>query len=231
MGKSSPILSKIILSETKATKYDILYSLNFKHDEQILNQIVLMLNEGEKTQELIALELLELVLEEQEKKWILPIFREEQPENILIKLELEFPQVLLGKEKRLVSILGNNFIDIPSIIKSLALIELIKSFDDPVYQQLVNTFSKNGRELVQFSANQLSQRKTLSDKTGLLNYPEHYEDLISTDIEFYQKSEKITTLQSFYWINDSNDKKNPKNLISLVYWTLYKEVFPLERLN
>lgn len=231
IGKTSPILSNIILSEAKATKFDILYTLNFKHDQKILNQIVIMLNQGEKSQDLIALELLELLLEEQEKKWILPIFREEQLDNVLKKLEAEFPQVLLGKEKRLISILGNNVLDLPSIIKSIALEELISSFPDPAYTQLAITIAKNSKGIIQYVAYKSDKDKLESNDLKYGNKPEYYEDLLAKTIEFYQKSEIYPTLHYFYWIKEY-DMENPKgNSIESVYRTLYQSVFPMDRLE
>lgn len=231
IGKTSPILSNIILSEAKATKFDILYTLNFKHDQKILNQIVQMLNQGEKSQDLIALELLELVLEEQEKKWILPIFREEQLDNVLKKLEAEFPQVLLGKEKRLISILGNNVLDLPSIIKSIALEELISSFPDLAYTQLAITIAKNSKGIIQYVAHKSDKDKLESNDLKYGNQPKYYEDLLAKTIEFYQKSEIYPTLHYFYWIKEY-DMENPKeNSIESVYRTLYQSVFPMDRLE
>jgi ATP:ADP antiporter, AAA family len=231
IGKSNSILSNMVLLEIKATKNDILYSLNFHNDPIILNQIINMLNIGDKTQELIALELLELILEEQEKKWILPIFRENQTENILNKLESEFPQILMGKEKRLISILANNLIDIPAIIKSTALIELISSFPDPTYYQLVNTISKNSSGVIQFVANRLMQIKNNSNNKALATTTNIFSDLLNTSTDQFQKSEISTTLQYLYWIEDSESDNQNENKMTPVYNNLYKSVFPMERLE
>ena len=231
LSKSTPALSKLILSEAKATQYDILYSLNFNHDQQILNQLVQLLNQGNRSQELIALELLELVLEEQEKKWILPILREEQPENVLYNLEGEFPQALLGKEKRLVSILANTLMDIPSVIQSQALIELINAFPEQTYRQLVTTLAKNGKGLLQFSATKLNQEIHPSQEVEPVNHPKQYAELLTTEMDTYQESELTTTIPHSYWVNDMNTETGSEKPFDLVYKTLYHSVFPMERVQ
>jgi hypothetical protein len=231
-GKSNSLLSQMILSEARATKYDILYALNFNHDPQILNQIILMLNQGEKSQELIALELLELVLEEQEKKWLLPIFREENQENILTKLEAEFPQVLLGKEKRLISILGNNQQDIPSIIKSEALRELIKLFPDPKYHQLASAIAKKSKAPIRRIGNEIEQTKSNYLEQGIPNQQKFIANLSGEQIsETYQATEINTSLQYFHWIKDPNSQDSQEHLLNSLYKILYQSVFPMEKMN
>ena len=228
--QSSTELSQIILSEAKSAKHDILYCLHFKYDSETLNQILLMLNQEEKTQELIALELLELVLEEQDKKWILPIFREVNLENILNKLEGEFPQIQMGKEKRLVAILGNNTLDIPLLVKSQALIELFNEFQDPIYHRLTNTLAKNGHDLVQLTAEKLIEFKKTSPDEKLTSFGEVKIESKSLRIE-ESHAEEECTLAYAYWIRDLNRNSEDSQAIPLLYRTLYQEVFPMERLN
>ena len=232
IGKSNHILTHMILSEANTTKYDILYALNFKHDRQILNQIVLMLNQGEKPQELIALELLELVLDEQEKKWLLPIFREENQENILKKLEAEFPQVLLGKEKRLLSILGNNQLDIPAILRSQALGELIRLFPDPKYHQLATTIAKKSKGVIHHIDKKLNQSKSPFNEPGFDHHQEIKADLLDKQaIDSYHGPEINTSLQYFHWIKDSKSETLNENSFNSVYMTLYQSVFPMESIH
>jgi len=230
LTNSNPALYKLILSEAKATQFDILYALNFRHDPMILKQIVQMLNQGEKSQELIAMELLELVLEEQEKKWILPILKEEQPENILSKLEAEFPQAVLGKEKRLVSILANTLTDMPSLIKSQALIELITSHADKNYHQLATTLSKNSKGLIQFTATKLNQSSGVLPMDNLSDHPKYFANLLTSELNHYLESETTTTISYFYWANEMC--ADPLEIkIQPVYSTIYQSVFPLERFS
>lgn len=183
LNKTNPILTKLVLSEIKATRLDILYALNFNHDPKILNQIVIMLNQGEKSQELIALELLELILEEQEKKWILPILREENPQNVLNRLEGKFAQALLGKEKRLISIVANTMMDISSIIKSQAIIELVSSFPSPTNLQLAPTIGKNTKGLIQYTGIKFNQDSNQAQVQDGNTSPKYYEELLSSDLK------------------------------------------------
>ena len=229
IGKSIHVLNNMILSEANTTKYDILYALNFKHDREILNQIVLMLNQGEKSKELIALELLELVLEEQEKKWLLPIFREENQENILKKLEAEFPQALLGREKRFLSILGNNKHDIPAIIRSQALKELVRLFPDPKYNQLAITIAKKSKGTDHHLDHKLDQKKSELNESGIETAQAIKANLLnSKTLESYPEAEINTSLQYFHWLKDINSETLQDNSLNSVYMILFQSVFPME---
>ena len=229
LGKSKTTLSTLILFEVKATKLDILFSLNFRYEQSILSQISNMLNQNEKPEELIALELLELVLAEQEKKWILPLFREDQTDNILNKLEADFPQVFLGKERRLLSLLGNNLQDIPEIIKSETLKELTNCYPNPEYEKLALTYSKSGSGTVKYTAGQLIQTKVKSDNQTF-NDPTDFESLIK-NISNAQGSNLSTSLQYFYWINNSDPSDQKNYSMNSIYRILFHHVFPMERLN
>lgn len=229
LGKSKTILSTLILFEVKATKLDILFSLNFRHEQSILSQISNMLNQNEKSEELIALELLELVLAEQEKKWILPLFREDQTDSILNKLEADFPQVFLGKERRLLSLLGNNLQDIPQIIKSETLKELTNCYPNPEYEKLAITYSRSASGIVKYTASQLIQTKAkLNDQS--FNNPTDFE-LLNKNAINAQGSDLSTSLQYFYWINNSDPSNQKHYSMDSIYRILFHHIFPMERLN
>ena len=233
LGKSDSELSHFIQAEINASKLDILYCLHFKYDSETLNQILLMLNQEEKNQELIALELMELVLDEHDKKWILPIFRESNHENILSKLEREFPQILMGKEKRLVAILANNTLDIPTLIKTKSLIELFHEFPFPIYHQLAATIAKNGKGQLQVTAQKLIEYKnTEIEKKWIPKAEISPESKTSHQPETSQKT-LADTLSYHYWISDlnSNPEESESSPLLLVYEALYKTVFPMESKN
>lgn len=230
LGKSYPELDKLILAEIDGTKNDILFCLSFKHDPLTVNQITLMINQGDKSEELISLELLELILEEQEKKWILPIFKEKNPEKILVKLERDFAQVHLGKEKRLLSILAAFKLDIPNLIKAKALEELLLHFPNSSNQNLANTIKKNNLNLNLFGLdlgieeNEISQ----SSKVGLDN------SSLTPRMEQSSLLREEISLHYSYWM-DTNKTGQVKNRISQkmqpIFNTLFPVVFPLEKLN
>ena len=189
-----------------------------------------MINQGDKFEELISLELLELILEEQEKKWILQIFKEKNPEKILLKLERDFAQVHLGKEKRLLSILAAFKLDIPNLIKAKALEELLLHLPNSSNQNLAKTFKKNNLNLNLFGinlgieGNQMSQSsKAVLDNSSL-----------KARIEQYSIVGEEKSLHYFYWM-DTSETAEVKNRIGQkmqpIFNTLFPVVFPLEKLN
>lgn len=234
LGKTYPILDKLLLSETKATKNDILYCLSFKHDPVTLNQIVTMINQGDKSQELISLELLELILEDQEKKWILPIFKETIPEKILNKLVSDFPQVLLGQEKRLISLVTSYNLDIPELIKSQALLALLRDFPSQANLGLLNSLKKSNVRLAQL-ATVNSTKEVLVEKGESQILPSApFGAQIKNELLRYQSSEELTSVHHFYWMNASHqtDGVAVENIrLKSVYKTLFPAVFPMEKLN
>jgi hypothetical protein len=233
LGKSYPALDKLILSETKTAKNEILYCLSFKHDPVTLNQIVTMINQGDKSEELISLELLELILEEQEKKWILPIFKESNPDKILGKLERDFPQVVLGNEKRLLSILSSFKLDIPSIIKSQALIDLLRDFPSMSNKALFNSIQKSNPRLSQLT-NKFEGERNGGNSTAVLDVDPVSNQDLENEFAGQQTSAEVSSLHYSYWFNkpEANEEGSSaqKGLYS-VYKTLFPVVFPLEKLN
>ena len=234
LAKTYPILDKLLLSEIKATKNDILFCLSFKHDPVTLNQIVTMINQGDKTEELISLELLELILEEQEKKWVLPIFKETNPDKILTKLERDFPQVILGQEKRLLSLVSSYNLDIPGLIKSQAFLALHRDFPSLANHGLLNSLKKSNLRLAQLATvNLIDDLQVEESRSGALSTTP-FGNQLKKDLVHYQASEELTSLNQFYWLNDSSGKEsvsmeNP--MMESVYKTLFSAVFPMEKLN
>lgn len=234
LGKSYPILDKLLLSETKATKNDILYCLSFKHDPTTLNQIVTMINQGDKSQELISLELLELILEEQEKKWVLPIFKESTPDKILNKLASDFPQVVLGLEKRLISLVTGYNLDMPELIKSQALLALQFDFPSAANQGLLNSLKKSNPHLAQLATVNSTEDVQGGNGQSQVLPTAPFGAQLKKDLLRYQASEELTSLNHFYWmnpINENGDVAVENSSLESVYRTLFPAVFPLENLN
>jgi MFS family permease len=233
LGKTYPMLDKLLLSETKTAKNDILYCLSFKHDPVTLNQIVTMINQGDKSEELISLELLELILEEQEKKWILPIFKESNPDKILSKLERDFPQVVLGNEKRLLSILGSFKLDIPNLIKSQALLALLRDFPSVSNKALFNSIQKSNPRLSQLT-NKVEGEGKVGNSTAVLDVDPVSNQELENEFAGQQTAAEVSSLHYCYWFNKSEVNEEgtsaQKGLYS-VYKTLFPVVFPLEKLN
>jgi len=234
LEKSYPVLDRLLLAETKAAKNDILYCLSFKRDKNTLDQIVTMINQGDKTQELISLELLELILNEQEKKWVLPIFKEANSDKILIKLQSDFPQVVLGNEKRLLSILSSYQLDLPDLIKSQALLGLQRDFPSEANQAVFNSITNSNPKLKQLTSGEMnygSQGKLSSQETRVepLANP-----VLGKDLPINKSFDEIPTLHYFYWINNLETKEMDtvaEKSLHATYKTLFSEVFPMEKLN
>lgn len=234
LGKTYPILDKLLLSETKATKNDILYCLSFKHDPVTLNQIVTMINQGDKSQELISLELLELILEDQEKKWVLPIFKETIPEKILNKLVSDFPQVLLGQEKRLLSLVTSYNLDIPELIKSQALLALHRDFPSQANQGLLNSLKKSNVRLAQLATVNSTEEVLVENGESQILPSAPFGVQLKNELLRYQASEELTSVHHFYWMNATHqtDGVAVENIrLKSVYKTLFPAVFPMEKLN
>ena len=235
LGKSYPIMDKLLLSETKAAKNDILFCLSFKHDPVTLNQIVTMINQGgDKSQELISLELLELILDEQEKKWVLPIFKETTPEKILFKLASDFPQVLLGLEKRLISLVTSYNLDIPELIKSQAFLALQRDFPSSANQGLLNSITKSNVRMARLVTVTSKEETRVEDSHSQLLETIPFGVQIKKEMLRYQAIEELTSVHHFYWMSDTHEiggLAGENTRLNLVYRTLFAAVFPMENLN
>lgn len=228
LGKVYPNLEKLISAEIKATMNDILYCLSFKNDSQTLNQIVTMINQGDKSQELISIELLELILGEQEKKWVLPIFKEKSPEQILSKLGSDFPQVLLGLEKRLLSIVGNFQIDLPNLIKDKALEVLVLDFPNESNLKLFKIILENKASNSPREVHSKVNPQTVVSNGQLPGTSPSFNKLL----EKLSNSKEQTSLHYFYWMTNlemtASDKSYSSHNEALVR-TFFPAVFPLEK--
>jgi hypothetical protein len=230
VGKSYPLLERLLASEIKATMNDILYCLSFKNDPQTLNQIVTMINQGDKSQELISLELLELILGEQEKKWVLPIFKEKSHEKILSKLASDFPQVVLGLEKRLLSIVGNFQIDLPNIIKEKALEALVLDFPNESNLKLLKIILKNKANYNSVTPNSETVQQALISNLHLPNG----NTSLNKQLEKINNFEEQTSLHYFYWVSSLNLAGSDLSYSSrneALIRIFFPAVFPLEKLN
>lgn len=236
LQKNSSELSKLILLEATSVKNNILQSLTFQHNPEILNRTITMLNRADKSQEVIALELLEMELKEQEKKWILPIFKEEKYDKILQKLSKDFPQVSLSKEKRLLSMLGNQITNLSGLVKSQVLSTLMESFPSKINRELENTIKKH------IDIQELNLKLAIRNGNSRPK-PKHKSSLREETVEqdfsnkLVHEAQSLldrTPLESYYWtrqIKQLNDDKESGIVMQQVYKTLYQAVFPLNQLN
>lgn len=225
----SSFLENLLKSESNNTKNDLLTVLSFRHDQKTLNRLAKLLNQEDRSQKLIALELLELLLKEQEKKWVLPIFRDENPQNLLRKLESEFPQALIGKERRLLSILANNEVEIPSIVKGQALMELLKRYPGKKYASLSKPFTISPR---------LFLKKVSESIVEFENFPSNidknfYSAYMGITLDKYLSVGTECGIHNLYWgINAFGKEIDPSyEQIHFLYSQLYEKVFPLGNIS
>ena len=100
---------------------DIINVLRSVHDKDIFDRIIPMIFMGNRSDEVIAAEMLELVLADEEKAWVLPVMREKNNVAMNRKLELDFPQASLSVDARLLSIIGKNSSRLSEFTRLMAL--------------------------------------------------------------------------------------------------------------
>jgi len=140
LKNASPALKKLLDAERLQCLFDILYTLRAAHDRDVFDQIIPMIMSGERSQEMIAFELLELMLTDEEKIWALPSLREKNPTTVIHKLEEDFPQTFLSLESRLLSILGKNAMQLSEFTRYIALRDWIEISDSKTIKERIPAF-------------------------------------------------------------------------------------------
>lgn len=108
MRDESPLLRRMLECERLQCTQDIIRILRSVNEKDVFDRIIPMIFRGSRSEEVLAYELLELVLSEQEKNWVMPVVREVRYSSIIQKLEMDFPQIPLSVDERLLSIIGRN---------------------------------------------------------------------------------------------------------------------------
>ncbi len=116
-----PLLNKMLEAEKLQCTQDIINVLRSVHDKDIFDRIIPMIFMGNRSDEVIAAEMLELVLADEEKAWVLPVMREKNNVAMNRKLELDFPQASLSVDARLLSIIGKNSSRLSEFTRLMAL--------------------------------------------------------------------------------------------------------------
>ncbi len=140
LKNASPALKKLLDAERIQCLFDILYTLRAAHDRDVFDQIIPMIMSGDRSQEMIAFELLELMLTDEEKIWALPSLREKNPTTAIHKLEEDFPQTFLSHEARLLSILGKNAMQLSEFTRYIALRDWIGIGDSNTLKERIPAF-------------------------------------------------------------------------------------------
>jgi hypothetical protein len=180
------------------------------------------------------LELLELILNEQEKKWVLPIFKEANSDKILIKLQSDFPQVVLGNEKRLLSILISYQLDLPNLIKSQALLGLQRDFPSEANQAVYNSITNSNPKLKQLTSGAMNHRNQGKPSSQESRLEPSGTPGLGKGLPINESFDEISTLHYLYWINNFESKEMnsvAEKPLQGIYKTLFSEVFPMEKLN
>lgn len=93
---SLDLLKLAVKEESNQIIKNIFHLLGLKNDSKILNNINALINSKEQDNQVMALEILELILDEQEKALLLPIYQEAATITILRKLEPFVPVLKLN---------------------------------------------------------------------------------------------------------------------------------------
>ena len=93
---SLDLLKLAVKEESNQIIKNIFLLLGLKNDSKILNNINALINSKEQDNQVMALEILELILDEQEKALLLPIYQETATITILRKLEPFVPVLKLN---------------------------------------------------------------------------------------------------------------------------------------
>jgi hypothetical protein len=121
---------------------NIFHILSFANDSSTLRSIYSYIYSGENDYQVMALEMLELILEDQEKAWLLPIFQESSNLTILRKLEPFVPVPKRTVNEALTHLSFQHPYRLNIITRYFALSALIKN-NEITYMQLAGAcFSK-----------------------------------------------------------------------------------------
>jgi hypothetical protein len=158
-------LEKKIREESKQLLDKIFQTLEHAHDKLILNNVSHLLASNEPDNQVIALEILELTLENQEKVLVLPVFQESSPAVIIRKLEPYLPIPIRNLDETLTHLAFHHPQKFNATIRYLALLALCESKKIPFNQLAGACFSieRNFRDLALFHL-------------GIL-FPQHLEDI------------------------------------------------------
>jgi hypothetical protein len=203
------LLQLAVKEESNQIINNIFHLLGLTNESKILNNINELINSKEQDNQVMALEILELILNDQEKAWLLPIYQESATITILRKLEPFIPVLKLNL-KETISHLGFHHPGRLNLItRYFSVSALIKS-KEITYNQLSSAcFSKEKfiYELALFHFGNL--------------YPNQLEDILNRTKRKYPSK---TTIDNDYQIAEKLIHLNfPNNLKSNLWFCLDQE--------
>ena len=206
------LLKLAVKEESNQIINNIFHLLGLTNDSKILNNINELINSKEQDNQVMALEILELILDEQEKAWLLPIYQESATITILRKLE-PFVPVLKLNLKETISHLGFHHPGRLNLItRYFSISELIKS-KEITYNQLSSAcFSKERfiYELALFHFGNL--------------YPYQLEDILNRTKRKYPSK---STIDNDYQIAEKLILLNFPNEIKSTLWFCLDQEFTI----
>jgi hypothetical protein len=89
-----PLLQASIRRDTETRMGHIFHVLALVHDREIIDNIRSLMASQDSDDQVIAIEILELILDNQEKAWLMPIYQETSRMAVLKKLDRFFPSAI-----------------------------------------------------------------------------------------------------------------------------------------
>lgn len=177
-----PLLNKLLEAEKLQATQDIVNVLRSVHDKDIFDRIIPMIFMGNRSDEVIAAEMLELVLSDEEKVWVLPVMREKTNSALNRKLEVDFPQAQLSLEVRLLSIIGKNSSRLSEFTRLIALQCWIERFPSDKVFTMMSAYGFSNESYFKFQAHSYIKE----------NHPEKYNAFVGrTKYQIESENNKV----------------------------------------
>jgi AAA family ATP:ADP antiporter len=143
-GKQNTSIWNTIEMELQVARNEIFDLLSFIYDQEAIAQIVTNLNTNLSEREVLAIEMSDILLEEDIKEIVFPIIDRISDSERLKQLNLTYPQMRLGYEERLKDIVNYSFSRISSWTKCVAIQTLHEELPNEVPIEIVaNVYNSN----------------------------------------------------------------------------------------
>jgi len=202
-------LKLAVKEESNQIINNIFNLLALTNDSKILNNINALINSNEQDNQVMALEILELVLDEQEKAWLLPIYQESSIIRILRKLEPFVPVPKLNLKETLSHLGFHHPGRLNLITRYYSISALIKS-KEITYNQLSSACFSKERFIYELALFHLGNL-----------YPEQLEDILYRTKRQYPS--KLNIDKDYHIVEKLILLNFPNNLKSSLWFCLDQE--------
>jgi hypothetical protein len=202
-------LKLAVKEESNQIINNIFHLLALTNDSKILNNINALINSNEQDNQVMALEILELVLDEQEKAWLLPIYQESSIIRILRKLEPFVPVPKLNLKETL-SLLGFHHPGRLNLITRYYSISAFIKSKEITYNQLSSACFSKERFIYELALFHLGNL-----------YPEQLEDILHRTKRQYPS--KLNIDKDYHIVEKLILLNFPNNLKSSLWFCLDQE--------